>query len=50
VAESQLIWYRSPAERWFWGMPVGNGRIGAVVWGGIEVERIRTALPALRPS
>lgn len=30
------LWYRQPAARW---LPVGNGRLGAMVFGGIEVER-----------
>ena len=33
------LWYRQPAERWLEALPVGNGRLGAMVFGGIQVER-----------
>ena len=33
------LWYRQPAARWLEALPVGNGRLGAMVFGGIEVER-----------
>jgi alpha-L-fucosidase 2 len=28
------FWYNGPATRWVDGLPVGNGRLGAMVWGG----------------
>ncbi len=31
----------APAEEWTEALPVGNGRTGAMVFGGIEVERIQ---------
>ncbi len=31
--------YQSPAEKWFEALPLGNGRIGAMVFGGIREER-----------
>ena len=34
------LWYRRPAERWLEALPVGNGRLGAMVFGGIGKERI----------
>lgn len=34
------VWYRQPAKRWLEALPVGNGRLGAMVFGGIPVERI----------
>ena len=33
------LWYRQPAARWLEALPVGNGRLGAMVFGGIDVER-----------
>jgi alpha-L-fucosidase 2 len=30
----QLIWYRTPAPIWDNALPVGNGRLGAMVFGG----------------
>ncbi len=34
------LWYRQPALRWDHGMPIGNGRIGAMIYGGVQSERI----------
>ncbi|HUU09693.1 MAG TPA: glycoside hydrolase N-terminal domain-containing protein [Phycisphaerae bacterium] len=36
-----VIWCRRPAEKWVEAMPVGNGRLGAMVFGGIEKERLQ---------
>ena len=35
------LWYRQPAERWVEALPVGNGRLGAMVFGGTASERIQ---------
>ena len=34
------MWYRMPAERWAQSIPLGNGRIGAMVWGGITSDTL----------
>ena len=34
-----VLWYRRPATRWTEALPVGNGRLGAMVFGGIGSER-----------
>ena len=34
------FWYRKPAEHWRDGLPLANGRMGAMVYGGARVERI----------
>jgi alpha-L-fucosidase 2 len=34
------LWYRQSASVWTDALPVGNGRLGAMVFGGIERERI----------
>ena len=34
------IWFDSPAQFWEEGFALGNGRLGAVVFGGTEKERI----------
>ena len=34
------LWYKQPAERWLEALPLGNGRIGAMVFGGITIERL----------
>jgi alpha-L-fucosidase 2 len=35
------LWYERPATQWVEALPVGNGRLGAMVFGGIEQERIQ---------
>ncbi|MEI7865663.1 MAG: glycoside hydrolase family 95 protein [Chthoniobacterales bacterium] len=40
-AENLLkLWYAQPAVRWMESVPVGNGRIGAMVFGGADTARI----------
>ncbi|MBI1765770.1 MAG: glycoside hydrolase family 95 protein [Acidobacteria bacterium] len=36
-----LLWYRQPALQWVEALPLGNGRLGAMVFGGAPVERIQ---------
>jgi alpha-L-fucosidase 2 len=38
--DSKTLWYKAPAREWEEALPVGNGRLGAMVWGGIEREKI----------
>jgi len=35
------LWYEQPAEEWTEALPIGNGRLGAMVFGGVENERIQ---------
>jgi alpha-L-fucosidase 2 len=35
-----VLWYGQPGEKWLEAMPIGNGIIGAMVFGGIQQERI----------
>jgi alpha-L-fucosidase 2 len=35
-----VLWYRQPAQQWHQAMPLGNGMIGAMVFGGVPQERI----------
>ncbi len=36
-----VLWYRQPAEQWVEALPVGNGRLGAMVFGGTTSERLQ---------
>ena len=33
--------YERPAAEWIEALPVGNGRLGAMVFGGIQLERLQ---------
>jgi len=35
------LWYRAPASEWVGALPVGNGRLGAMVFGGVVHERLQ---------
>jgi len=34
------LWYRQPSEKWLDAMPIGNGIMGAMVFGRVQEERI----------
>ena len=36
-----LLWYDKPAAEWTEALPVGNGRLGAMVFGGPATERLQ---------
>ena len=36
-----LLWYRRPAQQWLEALPIGNGRVGAMVYGGVLQEDIQ---------
>ena len=40
-AEPLSLWYRHPATKWEEAMAIGNGRIGAMVFGRVNEERIQ---------
>src|SRR5690606_35714996 len=35
------LWYKQPADKWVEALPVGNGRIGAMIFGGVASDRIQ---------
>ena len=35
------LWYRQPATEWGEALPVGNGRLGAMVFGGVTEEHLQ---------
>ncbi|MGP8225593.1 MAG: glycosyl hydrolase family 95 catalytic domain-containing protein [Terracidiphilus sp.] len=41
TAQDLKLWYEKPAAQWVEALPVGNGRLGAMVFGGTEDERIQ---------
>ena len=40
TSRDMVLWYRQPATKWLQAMPLGNGMIGAMVFGGVPQERI----------
>ena len=36
-----VLWYNEPAENWNEALPVGNGRAGAMVFGGVDKEQLQ---------
>ena len=40
MAQQDLqLWYSSPAKQWTDALPIGNGRLGAMVFGKYDHER-----------
>ncbi|MCF2946650.1 glycoside hydrolase family 95 protein [Paraglaciecola aquimarina] len=37
----QTLWYNEPASQWEAAFPIGNGRLGAMVYGGVATETIQ---------
>jgi alpha-L-fucosidase 2 len=44
VANAQTdlkLWYKQPAQKWTDALPIGNGRLGAMIFGGADEDRIQ---------
>ncbi|HVW20783.1 MAG TPA: glycoside hydrolase family 95 protein [Opitutaceae bacterium] len=41
AADVPVLWYRQPAGQWIEALPIGNGRLGAMVFGGVQLERLQ---------
>ena len=40
-SKNYTIWYDKPAEIWEEALPIGNGRLGAMCFGGIHEEKLQ---------
>ena len=40
TSSDRVLWYRQPAAEWLEALPIGNGRIAAMVFGGVAEERL----------
>ncbi len=38
---AMTLWYRRPASKWLEALPIGNGRLGAMVFGRVGQERVQ---------
>src|SRR5262249_25887751 len=41
VPSDSTLWYTTPPSEWTEALPIGNGRVGAMVFGGITHERLQ---------
>ena len=41
MTNSELLWYTKPAENWDEALPVGNGRLGGMIFGRVNEELIQ---------
>ena len=41
MSHTNQIWYRKPAKEWVEAVPLGNGRLGAMVFGKVDCEKIQ---------
>ncbi|MBW3622996.1 MAG: glycoside hydrolase family 95 protein [Armatimonadetes bacterium] len=41
VKTDALLWYLEPADQWLEALPLGNGRLGAMVFGGVPLEKLQ---------
>jgi alpha-L-fucosidase 2 len=39
--DSLHMWYEQPARDWNEALPIGNGKMGAMVFGGVSKERLQ---------
>jgi len=39
--ENLVLWYGRGAQQWTEALPIGNGRLGAMVFGGLKTERLQ---------
>ena len=40
MKNSSLLWYKSPAKAWTQALPIGNGTLGAMIFGGAKQEKL----------
>lgn len=41
TASEHILWYHKPAAQWVEALPIGNGRLGAMIFGKVSEERIQ---------
>ena len=40
-AQQHKLWYSKPASHWLEALPIGNSHLGAMIYGGVDVEQIQ---------
>jgi hypothetical protein len=41
MAQQHKLWYAQPATHWLEALPVGNSHLGAMIYGGTDIEEIQ---------
>ncbi|PWS28794.1 alpha-L-fucosidase [Pedobacter yonginense] len=41
LAQNNHLWYNKPAQKWTDALPIGNGRLGAMIFAGPSVDHIQ---------
>jgi len=41
TSDALKLWYTQPAREWTQALPIGNGRLGAMVYGGTQQEQLQ---------
>jgi alpha-L-fucosidase 2 len=41
LKKDRMLWYQQPAKDWNEALPIGNGRLGAMIFGGAKEELIQ---------
>ncbi len=41
LSHDYVLWYDTPAAEWTEALPVGNGRLGGMIFGDPEIERLQ---------
>ncbi|WP_231463735.1 glycoside hydrolase N-terminal domain-containing protein [Pedobacter sp. Leaf132] len=40
-AQNESLWYKKPASKWTDALPIGNGKMGAMIYGGVNTDQIQ---------
>ena len=40
MASGKTLWYNAPSKAWTQSLPIGNGTLGAMIYGGVEKDLI----------
>lgn len=40
-AQKPSLWYTQPAKQWLQALPIGNGSLGGMIFGGVQKEQIQ---------
>lgn len=40
-SQEHRLWYSEPAKEWVEALPIGNGRLGGMIYGGVDKEEIQ---------